>query len=283
MILGAHVSTAGGVSQAPLKAKELGISAIQIFSKNQHQWKAPPFTDREIEKWHQFVKDYGITHAVSHAAYLINLCAIDKEFLSKSREAFYDELVRADQLGLIGVVLHPGAHMNAGEVEGLTLIADSLKMVMDRHPDGKSKILLEVTAGQGTALGYRFEQVATLLEKLNAPERTGVCLDTCHIFAAGYDIVTPEGYEAMFQEFDNIIGLDKLVCIHLNDSKKGLGSRVDRHEHIGEGLIGSETFRRLLEDPRLKDIPALLETPGKFDDYARNLSVLYSLMGKEIR
>lgn len=278
MILGAHVSTAGGVSQALVNAKDLHISAIQIFSKNQHQWKAPPLKEEEIAKWHQLIHEVGVTHAVSHAAYLINLCATDKEFLHKSRESFLDELRRADQLNLIGVVLHPGSHMNAGEEAGLDLIADSLKMVMDQHPDGKAKVLLEVTAGQGTALGYKFEQIAHLLHKVNAPQRMGVCLDTCHLFAAGYDLVDRESYDQVFHQFDRIIGLDQLVCIHLNDSKKGLGSRVDRHEHIGEGMLGSEVFRRMLKDPRFKDIPALLETPGKFDDYARNLTVLYSLM-----
>lgn len=277
MILGAHVSAAGGVSKAPLNAAKLSVPAIQIFSKNQHQWNAKPLADEELVKWHDNCKTCGITHAVSHAAYLINLCAVDDEFLKKSRAAYLDELQRADQLGLMGVVLHPGSHLKAGEEEGIRKIADSLKGILDLHPDGKARVLLEVTAGQGTNLGYRFEHLAELLHLTNAPNRMGVCLDTCHIHAAGYDWTTENGYENVINEFDKIVGVDKIFCFHLTDTKKKLGSRLDRHEHIGEGEIGADPFKRLIEDPRFADIPGLLETPGELEDYERNLQILNSL------
>jgi deoxyribonuclease-4 len=278
MILGAHVSTAGGVSKGPSNAGELGIPAIQIFSKNQHQWIGKPFEDKELEKWFEGLKSHGVTHAVSHAAYLINLCAPNDDNRVKSKTAYLDELIRGDQLGLIGVVLHPGSHLETGEKEGLQRIADSLKEIFDQHPDGKTKCLLEVTAGQGSHLGYKFEHLAEMLRLTNAPSRMGICLDTCHIHAAGYDWTTEDGYDQVFGEFDKIIGLDKIACFHLNDTKKKLGSRVDRHEHIGEGEIGAHPFKRLIEDPRFTDVPGLLETPGEMDDYVRNLQTLRKLL-----
>jgi len=279
MILGAHVSTAGGVSKGTLNAKELGVPAIQIFSKNQHQWVGKPFEDAELERWFAGLKEHGVTHAVSHAAYLINLCAPVEENRAKSKAAYLDELKRGDQLGLIGVVLHPGSHLETGEKAGLQRIADSLKEIFDMHPDGKTKCLLEVTAGQGSHLGYKFEHLAEMLRLTNAPSRMGICLDTCHIHAAGYDWTTDEGYDQVFGEFDKIVGCDQICCFHLNDTKKKLGSRVDRHEHIGEGEIGAHPFKKLIEDPRFTDIPGLLETPGETPDYARNLATLYGLLG----
>ncbi|MBM3329342.1 MAG: deoxyribonuclease IV [Calditrichaeota bacterium] len=278
MILGAHVSTAGGVSKGTLEAAELGVPAIQIFSKNQHQWNAKPFEDKELAKWFDGLKANGVTHAVSHAAYLINLCAPDADIHARSLSAFLDELVRGDQLGLVGVVLHPGSHMKTGEENGLQKIADSLRRIFDQHPDGKALCLLEVTAGQGSHLGYRFEHIAELLRRVNAPSRMGVCLDTCHIHSAGYDWTSSDGYEQVFTEFDKVVGLEQIKCFHLNDSKKALGSRVDRHEHIGDGTIGASPFKRLLEDRRFRDIPGLLETPGETADYARNLATLKALL-----
>ncbi len=288
MILGAHVSTAGGVSKGPVNAKTLGIPAIQIFSKNQHQWAAKPFEETELEKWYAGIKANGVTHSVSHAAYLINLCAPVEENRQKSKAAFLDELMRGDQLGLIGVVLHPGSHapgekldakdLIASEKQGIQRIADSLKQIFDNHPDGKTKCLLEVTAGQGSHLGYRFDQIAEMLRLTNAPERMGVCLDTCHIHSAGYDWTNEEGYDKVFSEFDNSVGCNQISCFHLNDTKKKLGSRVDRHEDIGKGEIGAHPFKRLIEDPRFKDVPGLLETPGEIPDYARNLATLHELL-----
>jgi len=279
MILGAHVSTAGGVSKGPQNAQKLGVPAIQIFSKNQHQWAAPPLSDAELEKWAKFTKECGITHAVSHAAYLINLCAPVEENRLKSKKAYLDELIRGDQLGLLGVVLHPGSHLETGEKEGLQRIADSLKEIFDLHPDGKTKCLLEVTAGQGSHLGYKFEHIAEMMRLANAPDRIAVCIDTCHIHAAGYDWTSEQGYEEVFGAFDKIVGCDKIACFHLNDTKKKLGSRVDRHEDIGKGEIGAHPFKRLIEDPRFKDVPGLLETPGELEDYARNLATLKELLG----
>jgi len=289
MILGAHVSTAGGVSKGPQNALTLGVPAIQIFSKNQHQWVGKPFEDKELERWFGGLKESGVTHAVSHAAYLINLCAPFEENRAKSKAAYLDELIRGDQLGLIGVVLHPGSHapgekvdvkdLIASEKQGIQRIADSLKEIFDKHPDGKTKCLLEVTAGQGSHLGYKFDQIAEMLHLTNAPSRMGVCLDTCHIHSAGYDWTTDEGYDQVFGEFDKVIGCDKICCFHLNDSKKKLGSRVDRHEDIGKGEIGAHPFKRLIEDPRFRDIPGLLETPGEIPDYARNLATLKDLIG----
>ncbi len=278
MILGAHVSTAGGVSQAPLNAKKLGITAIQIFSKNQNRWSAPPFTKSELEKWYKNYTECGIEVAVSHDAYLINLCATDQANLEKSRMAFLDELQRADQLGLLGVVMHPGSHLGAGIDVGLRKVAESVRMIFDQYPKGKAKVILETTAGQGTNLGYTFEQIAELIHLIDAPERVGVCIDTCHIYAAGYDWTTHEGYERTLSEFDRIIGLNKLLVFHFNDTKKKLGSRLDRHDHIGEGEIGAEPFKLWLFDPRFKEHPALLETPGELDDYARNLANLRALL-----
>lgn len=278
MILGAHVSTAGGVSKGPVNAAELGVPAIQIFSKNQKQWVNKPFEDAELERWFTGLKEHGITHAISHAAYLINLCAPDPVNRAKSIAAYLDELQRGDQLGLISVVLHPGSHLETGEKEGLQRIADSLKEIFDKHPDGKSLCLLEVTAGQGSHLGYKFEHLAEMLYLTNAPTRMGICIDTCHIHAAGYDWTTDEGYDKVIGEFDKIVGVKQIKCFHLNDTKKPLGSRVDRHEDIGRGEIGANPFKRLIEDPRFKDIPGLLETPGELPDYARNLQTLYNLI-----
>ncbi|MBM3326427.1 MAG: deoxyribonuclease IV [Calditrichaeota bacterium] len=278
MILGAHVSTSGGVSQAPLNARKLGITAIQIFSKNQSRWSAPPYTTAELDKWFRNYAECGITNAVAHDAYLINLCATDPANLAKSRAAFLDELQRADQLELSAVVMHPGSHLGAGIDAGLRAIAASLRMIFDKHPHGKARVLLETTAGQGTNLGFTFGQLAELIHLIDAPERVGICLDTCHIYAAGYDWTTPEGYERTLAAFDRIIGLNNLHAFHFNDTKKKLGSQVDRHDHIGEGLIGRDPFKLWLFDARFKDHPALLETPGEMDDFTRNLAVLKSLL-----
>ncbi len=279
MILGAHVSTAGGVFKAPLNAKKLGITAIQIFTKNQNQWAAKPLTDENIEKYFANIESCGITHTVAHDSYLINLCAIEAEKMDKSRAAFIDELVRADQLHLDGVVMHPGSHLKAGEEAGIKAVAESFRYCFDQQPEGKVRVLIETTAGQGTNLGHRFEHIAEMIRLIDNDDRIGVCLDTCHIFAAGYDYRTKEGYDAVIKEFDDIIGLDRLYAFHINDSKKDLGSRVDRHEHIGGGFIGKEPFAHFVNDPRFKDIPALLETPGEQEDYVQNLDTLRSLIG----
>mgnify|MGYP000365478677 CR=1 FL=1 len=277
MILGAHVSTAGGVSNAPLNAHKLGIAAFQIFTKNQNRWTAKPLDPVEIDRFLANCERCGIRITVAHDAYLINLCAVDRSKLALSRKAFLDEMVRADQLQIPFLVMHPGSHLKAGEEVGIKLIAESLRMLIDQHSGGRVRVLLETTAGQGTNLGYRFEQLAEMLRLIDCPERTGVCIDTCHIFAAGYDFRTYPQYEEIIADFDRVIGLDRLFCFHFNDSKREPGSRIDRHQHIGEGLIGREPFGYFLKDRRFEDLPAILETPGEMDNFVNNLAVLRAL------
>lgn len=278
MILGAHVSTAGGVSTAPINARKLEVTAFQIFTKNQKQWKAKPLDVKEIDLYLKNYENCGIKCVAAHDAYLINLCADDVDKLNKSRESFFDEMVRADQLQIPFLIMHPGSHLGAGEEAGLKRIAESIRMLFDRQLNGKVRVLLETTAGQGTNLGYRFEQLAELIELIDCEERLGVCLDTCHVFTAGYDIRTRDSYHKTIAEFDNIIGLDKLFVIHLNDSKKEFSSQVDRHEHIGDGKIGINAFTFFMNDPRFADVPGLLETPGDLSEYARNLMNLKRLI-----
>ena len=278
MILGAHVSTAGGVFKAPLNAKAIGITAMQIFSKNQNQWNAKPYDEKTVEKYFTNYEECGITHAVAHDSYLINMCAVEDEKLVKSRNAFIDEMDRADTLKLDGLVMHPGSHMKAGEEIGIQRIADSFHYCFDQRPDSRVRILLETTAGQGTNLGYRFEQIAEMIRLIDNDDQIGVCLDTCHILAAGYDYRTREGYDDVMNQFDDTIGLDKLYAFHINDSKKEMGSRVDRHEHIGQGFVGADPFAFFMNDPRFKDIPAFLGTPGKPEDYIQNLETLRAMI-----
>lgn len=277
-LLGAHVSIAGGVFNAIANGERIGANAIQIFSKNQTRWVAKPLSDEDAKKFRDAWRRSGIREVVIHDSYLINLGSPDPDLLKKSREAFLDEMDRAEKLGVRWLVFHPGSHMNAGEEAGLTTIADSLNWLISQRPAYKIRLLLETTAGQGTNLGYTFEQLAYIWDRVEEKSRLGICLDTAHLFAAGYDLRSEEAYEETLQKFDTILGLQNLYAIHINDSKKDLGSRVDRHDHIGEGLLGLETFRRIVNDPRLKSIPKLLETPGKEEDFKRNLDLLKSLL-----
>jgi len=281
VILGAHVSIAGGVSNAPLNAQKLGINAFQIFTKNQNRWKDKPLEPAEVEKYLANCESCDIRRTVAHSAYLINLCTTDNGKLKMSRNAFLDEMMRAEQLRIPYLVMHPGSHLGAGESEGIRLIAESLRMLFNQQPDGKVRVLLETTAGQGTNLGYRFEQMAELIELIDCDARVGVCLDTCHIFAAGYDIRTPDAYEATIAEFDRVVGLDRLYVFHFNDSRRELGSRIDRHEHLGNGKIGVEPFKLFVQDPRFTDLPGLIETPGDMEDFAGNLDILRGLEGEK--
>ena len=280
---GAHVSIAGGVSQAPLRAGAVGAKAIQIFTKNNNQWKGKPLTEGEIARFFENEKKTGVEVFASHDCYLINLASADKEILRKSREAFLDEIDRADALGLKCLVFHPGAHRGEGERRGLGRVVDSLDWILNKRPNSRVTLTLETTAGQGTSLGHRFEQLAWIIERVERPERLGVCLDTCHVFAAGYEINTKSGYAETFREFDKTIGLSRLEMFHVNDSKRELGSRVDRHEHIGAGRIGREGFRLLVNDRRFTRTPMILETP-KGPDGAEdiiNLGFLQALVGKK--
>lgn len=278
MILGAHVSIAGGVENAPLNGQKIGCDAIQMFAKNQTQWKAKPYTEENINGFKNNLKTSGIQIVVIHDSYLINLCATDANKLRMSIEAFIDELKRAESLGVPYVVTHPGSHLGKGEEWGVSKIAESLDEIHERTPGFKVMTLLETTAGQGTNLGFTFEQLAAMRDKVKAKERIGFCADSCHMYAAGYDLKTRQGYQDTWKRFDDLIGLKHLKAFHLNDSKKDLASRVDRHHHIGEGFLGLDPFRWLLTDSRFADIPGLLETPGGEPDFARNLKLLRSLL-----
>ncbi len=279
-LLGAHTSISGGVSTAIDRATKLKFSAIQIFSKNNNRWDSKPLDQEEIDAFKEKWKASGIEYIVVHDSYLINLCAKKKPLLEKSRKAFINELTRCEQLGIPHLNFHPGAHTGQGEEDGLKIIAESLNIVHDKTKNYKVKSMLETTAGQGTNLGYTFEQLQKIIEMVDDKERICVCIDTAHIFAAGYDLISEKGYEKTIKDFDDVIGLDLLKCFHMNDSKKELGSRVDRHEHIGKGFIGKKGFTNIMNDKRISHIPKILETPkGKeMKEDIKNLKVLRSLI-----
>jgi deoxyribonuclease IV len=279
-LLGAHMSIAGGVDKALLQGKKVDCAAIQIFTKSSRQWASSPYTKEEIEAFAQNRKETGIKTVIAHDSYLLNLGSPDNVLRKKSVLAFIDEIERCETLGILNLVAHPGAHVGAGEEEGIRTIARSLDEVHKACPGYKVKVTLEITAGQGSCLGYRFEQISRIFDATSENDRLRVCFDTEHAFAAGYDIRTKEGYERTFTEFDETLGLDRLAAFHLNDSKKELNSRVDRHEHIGKGCIGLEGFRLLLNDSRFWGLPMCLETP-KGPDLAEdreNLTRLRSLL-----
>jgi deoxyribonuclease-4 len=260
MLIGAHMSVAGGVSRAIARATLHGCEALQIFTKNANQWRARPLPADEIRRFRELADQSGLTPIVSHASYLINLATAAAGLRKQSIEAFVDELDRADALGLLGVVIHPGTCTSGTEDEALALIAAAIQSAFAARPAGRAMVLLEHTAGQGRTLGHRFEHLARILEHLDGSPRVGVCLDTCHLLAAGYDIVSESGYQETFASFDRLVGVSRLRVVHGNDSKKPCGSRVDRHEHVGDGCLGLEPFRRLLHDPRFATRPILIET-----------------------
>jgi deoxyribonuclease IV len=279
MLLGAHMSIAGGVYNAFLEGEKVGCTTIQIFTKSSNQWRAKELGEDELARYHAEQKRTGISPVIAHDSYLINLGSPNPDLLKKSREAFLVEMLRCDKMSIPYLVTHPGAHMEQSEDDGLKTIAASLDWLYDNSDNLKVKVALESTAGQGTSLGHSFEQLARMIELCAHPDRVRICLDTCHIFAAGYDISTPETYEKTFSEFDRIIGLKRLVAIHLNDSKKGLGSRVDRHEHIGKGTIGEKPFGFIMKDKRFENIPKILETPKENEMDKINLGILRRLAG----
>ena len=278
ILLGAHTSIRGGVSMAIERACSIHCTAMQIFVKNNMQWFARPLTHAEIRAFLDHVQRRELSSVFGHANYLINLAATNPQFHANSIRALSEELVRANQLELPFLVLHPGAHLGAGEEAGLNKIIHSIDEVFRRIPKVKTKIALEITAGQGSCLGHRFEQLAHIIENVCEPERLSVCLDTAHLFAAGYDITSESGVKKTFCEFDHIIpqARDRLTAIHLNDSKTGRGSRVDRHEHIGKGRIGLEAFRFIMRSRRFRKIPKVLETP-KGKDLAEDVINLKAL------
>jgi deoxyribonuclease IV len=259
--LGAHLSIAGGLPRAVDRAKASKCEALQIFTKSAGQWRARPLPPEEIALFRQKVHDTGIHPVVAHNSYLINVAAALPSLRTQSIESLREELDRAEALGLDGLVMHPGSYTSGTEAGGLQMIAEALTQLLDERPDGRTMILLEHTAGQGTNLGHRFEHLAEIIHRMGGTPRVGVCLDTCHLLAAGYDICSEEGYKRTFKEFDRIVGIDRIKAFHLNDSKKPCGSRVDRHEHIGKGCLGLDPFRWLLNDRRFKNLPMLLETP----------------------
>lgn len=280
MRLGAHMSIGGGVDTAFDRGEQVGCDAIQIFTKNNNQWRAAPLKEETVERYHRRQAETGIRPVVAHSSYLLNLASPKDELWHKSIEALVVEMERCETLAIPYLVIHPGSHMGSGEKVGIVRIAEALNVAHDRLPDAQVKITLETTAGQGTNLGYRFEHLAAMIDGTEANERLAVCYDTCHTLAAGYDYRTPEGYAEVLAQFHEIIGLDRLSVLHLNDSKQDLGSRRDRHEHIGEGSVGLDGFRYLLNDPRFQETPMLLETPKSKDMHedVENLARLRALI-----
>lgn len=277
--IGAHVSASGGVEKAPLNAQEIGARAFALFVKNQRQWQAPPLSTKSIELFHENCVQAGITaaHILPHNSYLVNMGNPTEEARRKSIEAFVDEMERCHQLGLYLLNFHPGSHLKqTSEETCLNLIAAGVNEALDRVPDVVA--VIENVAGQGTNVGYTFEQLAYLISRIEDPRRVGVCLDTAHTLAAGYEIRTRESYNETLQHFDDVVGLKYLKAIHLNDSKKDLGSRVDRHESMGQGVMGMELFESLMADPRMDNIPIVLETPMP-ELWAEEIQRLYAMPG----
>ncbi|GJQ60023.1 MAG: deoxyribonuclease IV [Candidatus Scalindua sp. AMX11] len=277
--IGAHVSTSGGVENAPLNAREIGAKAFALFTKNQRQWKAKPLTNENIEKFRQNCEDAGFLpeQILPHDSYLINLGHPEKEGLEKSRDAFLDEMQRCEQLGLLMLNFHPGSHLKKISIDAcLKRIAESINISLDKTKGVTA--VIENTAGQGTNMGFKFEHLAAIIDEVEDKKRVGVCLDTCHTFAAGYDIRTTETFEATMDQFERVVGLKYLRGMHLNDSKSDLGSHVDRHHSIGKGKLGVDPFRFIMNDNRFEEIPMVLETIDS-TIWTEEIKLLYSLAG----
>ena len=277
-LLGAHVSVKDGVDLSPERAGILGCDSMQIFTRNQMQWKARVIGEDEVKRFKQNVKKHRIQRVMAHDSYLINLSAIDRKILEMSMEAFIDELGRARMLDIDFLVFHPGSHLGAGEMKGMKKVSENVRSALNETGEGKPRVLFETTAGQGSNLGYSFDQMSTMLREVGLDDRTGVCFDTCHSYAAGYDIVTEDGYEKTFKLFDEEIGLDRLFAFHFNDSKGAQGSRLDRHDNIGKGKLGKAAFAHLVNDKRFARHPMVLETPGGDEGYIKDLKILRSLI-----
>ena len=275
--IGAHVSASGGVENAPINAKEIGATAFALFTKNQRQWVSAPLSEKSIELFKERCAEFGFNsnYILPHDSYLINLGHPDEEGIAKSRTAFFDEMHRCQQLGLNRLNFHPGSHLNQISIDDcLSRISESINLSLEKT-EGVTAVI-ENTAGQGTNLGFKFEQIAQIIDKVNDKSRVGVCIDTAHTLAAGYEIRTKEGFEKTFSEFESIIGINYLKGIHLNDSKKELGTHVDRHDSIGKGVMGMETFRLIMNDARFDNLPIILETPDE-SIWAEEIKLLYSL------
>lgn len=280
MLLGAHISIAGGMDKAILRGTSLFCTAIQVFTKNANQWKGRPLRPEEIEAFLALREKSTISKVIAHDSYLINPATSDPDLRKKSINALISEMERCRALEISCIVIHPGAHLGMGEETGIRNIADSLNAVFQQTEGWNVAIAIETTAGQGTSIGYRFEHLRQIREGVRDKDRIKTCLDTCHIFAAGYDIRTAKGYHQVISDFDRTVGIDSLVCLHVNDSKKGLGSRVDRHEQIGKGFIGTRAFQLLMNDKRFRETPRIIETPkGKeMEEDRANLALLKSLV-----
>ncbi len=278
--LGAHMSIAGGVDQAVLRGVQVGCEAIQIFTKSPNRWAPRPLADDEVARFRQAQAETGIEPIFAHDSYLVNVASPDPALWEKSLADLLEEMEHCEALGLPWLVMHPGAHMGAGEEEGMRRIAHALDIIHERTPGYRTRILLETTAGAGTIVGERFANLRSLLGQVKVPERLGVCFDTCHVFAAGYELRTREGYEATMQELDEVVGLARVEAFHLNDSAGDRGTHLDRHEHIGQGHLGLDAFRWLLNDPRFADRPMVLETDKSADMHedVEDLARLRSLM-----
>jgi deoxyribonuclease-4 len=283
-ILGAHQSIAGGYYKSVEIAHRFKCDCVQLFTKNNNQWRAKELSDEDVTLFQTRLKELGVAHPLGHTSYLINLASPDPELWKKSVDSFIMEMLRADRLGIPYLVLHPGAYTTTNEAVGIAAIIRALDETHRQTPGIKTKCLLETTAGQGSCLGCKFEELAAMIDGVQDPGRLGVCVDTCHIFAAGYPIGTEKDYKTTMRALDKTVGLKLVKAFHLNDSLKSLGSRVDRHAHIGKGLIGKEAFRLLLNDARFRKVPMYLETPkgnkeeekaGKFDKL--NLQTLRKL------
>jgi deoxyribonuclease-4 len=280
VLLGAHQSIAGGVEKALARGQDVGCDTIQIFVKTPNRWASKPLAEENVVAFREAVAETGIWPVFAHSVYLINLATPDDALWKRSVDALVDDLERCERLELPGLVLHPGSHVGSGEEEGLARITTALDEVHARLPGYRVQVWLETTAGQGDYLGYRFEQLRAMIDGVRAPERLGICFDTAHAFAAGYDLRTRETFDETWQTFDRLLGLERLRAVHLNDSQRELGSRVDRHEHIGQGLLGLDAFRFLLNDARFAGLPMTLETkkgPDLAED-KENLRVLRSLI-----
>jgi deoxyribonuclease-4 len=279
--LGAHMSIAGGLHKAIERAVAAGCGTLQIFTRSSNQWKGKPISDADAELFRTTFASSGLHEVISHDIYLINLAAPPGDTRDKSLAAFADEMTTCARLGISKIVMHPGSHTSDPPEAGLQRVIEAFDQLFNDVPQYQGLVLLETTAGQGTNLGRHFDELRTIIDGSRYPERFAICFDTCHTFAAGYDTTSPQGYQAVMDEFHRVLGIERLQCFHFNDSKKGLGSRVDRHDHIGQGMLGLEPFRSIMNDPRFLTIPKILETPkGDSDEMDQvNLALLRGLVG----
>ncbi|MGD2170280.1 MAG: deoxyribonuclease IV [Chlamydiota bacterium] len=282
VLVGAHISIAGGLQLAPMRGKEVGATVMQIFTSNQKQWQGKRITEEELQLWHQALEDTGITHVMSHDSYLINLGSPKPPLLEKSRAAFRQELSRCHLLDIDYLNFHPGAATDSDVEKCLDTIIESLLTIKDLSDKGPTRLLLETTAGQGSTVGHTFEQLAYIIRNVKQHIPIGVCIDTCHTFSAGYDIRTFDACEKTFQQFDDIIGMQHLYAFHINDSLKELGQRKDRHANIGKGFIGEECFKYLMQNSKTKHIPKYLETPNGSEFWKDEISLLKSYATNEL-